>query len=146
MIRSDVWGRLDDNASSIIEMWCDVELAESRKTIGDRFSASMSEVGEFLQLMLGPRKYDEVIKEKRIIFIRKVVAERAIKTKEKKEEEILLRQKIVLHTLPVRVRMMSDFHEEELASIHERLLTRITPQSKWTKKRKRRLINFDDEE
>jgi len=106
----------------------------------------MSEVGEFLQLMLGPRKYDEVIKEKRIIFIRKVVAERAIKTKEKKEEEILLRQKIVLHTLPVRVRMMSDFHEEELASIHERLLTRITPQSKWTKKRKRRLINFDDEE
>jgi len=132
--------------SAIVEMWCDVELTESRKTIGDRFSASMSEVGEFLNLMLGPRKYDEVIKEKRVIFIRKVVSERAIKTKVRKEEESIRRQNISFPVVPLRVRMMSDFNEEELTSIHKRLLTRITPQSKWTKKRKKRLMDLNGED
>jgi len=142
MIRSDVWGRLDSHASSILEMWCDVELSESRKTIGERFSASMSEVGEFLQLMLGQRKYEEVIKEKRIIFIKKIVADRSEQKKNKQLIDVENSERdITVQMVPLRVRMIGDFHEDELTMIHKRLLTRITERSQWKKRKHKSKMN-----
>jgi hypothetical protein len=140
-IRPGVEQCLITNKVDIVSAWSDPECANqiSRKDLASCYSASIFEIGIFLQSVLGAT-YKEVIRLKRQRFFKKIGisrrSEKKIKTGlsvETLEEIDLVKKRRDLST-----RTLSDMSDEELNSISIRLADRlrdVIPPGKKSKKR-----------
>lgn len=141
MIRDKSLEILYKNLDNVVESWSDIDEGKSLKTISAQLKVFTTEIGEFIRMIIGNEKYDSILKEKRSKFIKKVVADRKKSLEAEKANRPIdyrLRDELEATRLKIesRTRRMEDFNVEETKLIHERLLTRIGPNSKYQARRR----------